>query len=497
MRTSYFEHFMRNTGRGAVVALVAALAAACGGGTSQSGAPASAHPLYSTGTITGFGSVHLDGKKFDTTSAKIMVNGQSATQADLHAGDVVEVQAHHDSNSGADVADEVDFRANVRGPLTSVDATPPADPSTHVLVVLGQTVVVSPDTSYGVDISPATVAGLTIGDILEVSGYPQANGDILAMRIERKPAGASFEVLGSMSKTDSTAKTFQINALVVDFSAASLQNFPSGGPADGVVVEANGATLGANAQLLASQVEALASHEMHAGVNDDAQYEGPVTRYASATDFDVADHKVTTDTSTIFVNGTAADLATPNIRVEVEGSIDSTGTLVASKIQFEHSATVRLRAQIDAVDTTATPNTLTVLGVKIAVTDLTRFEDESAGHLATFNLSNLQIGAWVEVRGTESPAGSNQLTAERIELLETQSNVELAGPVKMATEPQFTILALPVNTTGTTVFSDATGMSTTASAFFTGLIGKHADAKGTWDGTTFTALSATLANEED
>ena len=64
-------------------------------------------------------------------------------------------------------------------------------------------------------------------------------------------------------------------------------------------------------------------------------------------------------------------------------------------------------------------------------------------------------------------------------------------------QPQFTILAGPVNTTGTTAVSDATGMSTTASAFFTGLVGKYADAHGSWDGTMFTALSTTLANQED
>ena len=494
MRNNYFQHFMRNTARWTGVVLIAALVASCGGGTSPGGAPtATAAPLmYSAGTITGFGSVHLNGKKFETASAKIMVNGQTATQSDLHAGDVVEVKAHHDANSGADIADDVDFRASVRGPLASKDATPPMDPSTHVLVVLGQTVVVSPDTSYGVGISPASVAGLTIGDILEVSGYPQANGAVLAMRIERKPAGTSFEILGSMSKTDAIAKTFQINALVVDFSTATLQNFPSGGPADGVVVQATGATLGTQGRLLASEVEALGSQEIHAPVNADAEYEGPVTRYASAADFDVAGRKVTTNGSTVYRNGAAADLASPNIRVEVEGSVDSSGTLVASKIQFEHVATVRLRAQIDALDTTSMPNSLTVLGVKIAVADLTRFEDETADHLATFNLSNLRIGSWVEVLGSESPTGSNQLTANRIERIETQSNVELEGPVKTATQPQFTILAVPVITTGTTVFSDATGMSSTASAFFTGLVGKYADAQGSWDGTTFTASSATL-----
>ena len=126
---------------------------------------------------------------------------------------------------------------------------------------------------------------------------------------------------------------------------------------------------------------------------------------------------------------------------------------------------------------------------------MTRFEDHGAEHMSTFNLSSLQPGNWVEVRGSESPAGSNQLSASRIERVDTQTVVELEGPVKMATSPQFTILSVPVNTTATTAFSDATEVSVTASVFFTGLVGKDADVHGTWDGTTLTAQSAALSNE--
>jgi hypothetical protein len=490
---------MREAVHWTVMGLVATVVIACGGGGGSSNSmPATSTAMFSTGAITGFGSVHLNGKKFDTSTAKIVVNGQSGTQGDLHVGDVVQVKAHHDATTGMDVADEVDFRANVRGPLQSIDATPPADSSvTHVLVVLGQTVLVSADTSFGVGISNPFAGGLKAGDILEVSGYPKPNGDLVAMRIELKPAGTSFEVLGSASKTDSMLHTFQINALVVDYSAASLQNFQSGGPADNLVVEATGTTLGASGQLLASQVEALTGLEMKADVDADAEYEGPVTRYASATDFDVAGRKVTTNGLTVYVGGTATDLATPFIRVEVEGSVDSTGTLVASKVQFEHTATVRIRAQVDAIDTTMTPNTLTVLGVKVAVTDLTRFEDRGMDHVVTFTLTDLKKGDWIEVRGMESPAGSNQLTANRIERLQTQSMVELRGPVKSEATPQFTILAVPVNTTSSTMFTDAMGMNTNATAFFTGLVGQFADAVGIWNGTTLTAQSATLSNQQE
>ena len=497
MRNRGFEMLISNTARWTVVALTAVLVVACGGGSAPNSMPATGKALFSSGAITGFGSVHVNGKKFDTSHAKIMVDGRSGTQGDLAVGDVVQVQAHHDTSSDTDVADEVDFRADVRGPLQSKDTPPPTDPAMHVLVVLGQTVLVSADTAFGDGISPASVAGLTLGDILKVSGYPKTGGDIVATRIDRKPTGTSFEVRGAVSNTDSMHHTFQINALVVDFSTASLLNFQSGGPTDGTLVEATGAALGAQNQLLASQVEALTGEEMHADVDADAEYEGPVTRYVSATDFDVAGRKVTTTDTTVYVGGKVADLAIPFIRVEVEGLIDSTGTLVASKVQFEHGATVRIRAQVDAVDTTMSPNTLTVLGVKVAVTDLTRFEDRSSDHRETFKLSDLQKLEWVEVRGSESPAGSNQLTANSIVRLQTQSLVELGGPVKTATAPQFTILAVTVNTTGATTFSDATGMSTTATAFFTGLVGQFVDAHGTWDGTTLTTQSATLGHEQD
>lgn len=497
MKSRTMENMLRNRAAGAVIALLAALLVSCGGSPSSSTMPGTAKAMFATGAITGFGSVHLNGKKFDTSHAKIMVNGQTGAQSDLVVGEIVEVKAHHDDGSDADVADEVDFRTNVRGPLQAIDPSPPTDPATlHVLVVLGQTVLISADTSFGGGILPASVAGLANGDILEVSGYPLANGDIVAMRVNRKPAGTSFEVLGALSQTNLAAKTFQINALVVDYSASSLQNFPNGAPADGLLVEVNGAALGAQNQLLASQLEAISNQETHADVNDDAEYEGPVTRYASVTDFDVAGLKVTTGAATVFENGTAADLATIGVRVEVEGAIDSAGILEATKIQFEHSANVRIRAQVDAVDLTASPNTVTVLGVKIAVTDLTRFEDEGADHVSTFSLSDLQKLTWIEVRASQSPPGSNQLLANRIERLETQSQVELGGPVTVVALPQLTILRIPVDATGA-LFFDASGTSTTAAGFFSGLVGQYATVKGAWNGTTLVATSASLSNEWD
>ncbi len=473
--------------------VLTAVVVACGGGGGYGGSsyqPPAANmgpATVSVGSITGFGSVHLNGKKFETTSAAITVDGQAATQGDLHVGDVVEVKGHHDSSSGKDIADQIELHSNVQGPVTAVDAV------NLQLIVLGQTVIVSTDTSFGDGITPASIAGIAVGDILRVSGMANANGDIQATRIERKPAGTSFRVIGTAAATDATAKTLKINALTVDFTAATLVDFPSTGPKDGDLVEADGSMLGAGGELQATRLELRSGKELKADTDGESEVEGLVTRFASATDFDVAGRPVSTSSSTSFEGGTVADLAL-NVRVEAEGTVDSAGVLAAAKVRIERAADTRIFAQVDAVDATA--GTVTMLGVTVSVTAMTRFEDHSAANLSTFSLADVHTGDWLEVRGSESPAGSNAVVAKRLERRSAQTNVLLAGVVKTATAPALTILSVNVATTPATVFSDSKGAPTTSDLFFTGLVGKVAAAIGSWDGTTLTASQAALGEAE-
>ena len=67
------------------------LVAACssGGGISGTGNMSSGFAL---GPIDGFGSVIVNGVRFDTSSATFTAEGMPATQADLAVGQVVEVQ---------------------------------------------------------------------------------------------------------------------------------------------------------------------------------------------------------------------------------------------------------------------------------------------------------------------------------------------------------------------------------------------------------------------
>ena len=111
------QHLMRML---ALVAGAFGLAACSGGGDSSSdNQPQSAAqdvPVISSGAITGFGSVFVNGVRFETSGAAFTINGRPGTQADLRVGDVVKIHGHRDG-AGNCTADHIDFDDLVKGPV--------------------------------------------------------------------------------------------------------------------------------------------------------------------------------------------------------------------------------------------------------------------------------------------------------------------------------------------------------------------------------------------
>jgi uncharacterized protein DUF5666 len=464
----------------AVVAAAAVVGlTACGGGGSSTSTPQAAAqsvPVVSSGAITGFGSVFVNGVRFETSSAAFTINGKPGTQADLRVGHMVTVHGHRDDN-GNSTADRIDFDDLVKGPVDSVDA------AAGTLVVMGQTVLTDADTSFDDNIQGASLAGLNAGDIVEVSGMRRADGDIQATRIEAKPAGTVFEVTGVASDVDTAAHKLSVNALVVDYSAATVRDFANGQPANGDLVEARGNSVNAAGELVASSIE-LKREDDDAGAGMQVQIEGLVTRFVAATDFDVAGKPVTTNSSTRFENGSAADLAL-NVKVEAEGQLDANGVLVATKVQFKRQASSRIEARVDSVDAAA--NKLVVLGIDVTVNANTRVEDKGDQRVPNFNLGSIVAGDFVEVRGTELPAESNDVVASRLERDQPEDEVRLRGVVDAASAPSFTILGVTIQTDAGTDFENSSEGSISADDFFSDAVGRNVEAKGTVNGGVFTA----------
>jgi len=474
-----------------LAAAVAVLVAACGGGgggddNSTGGTvppPAATKTRIVTGAISGFGSVIVNGVRYDTSSAEIRIEDRVGTLAELEVGEVVRVEAEVDDRGGTR-ARRIEQHRLMQGTVQAVDA------AAGTVTVAGQLVRVDDDTSFDDSISQGSLAGVAVGDRIEVHGFSSSNGQARATRLERAGAGeVEVEVTGLVATLDVAAKRFRIGSLAVDYSTATLEDFGAAGLREGDLVEVKGREFLADGTLRAQKVD-KEDRGLEGQGGYEAEVEGLVTRFVSATDFDVAGQRVTTGAGTSFVGGAAADLRL-DARVEVEGSLDASGTLVASKVMFRHKASVELSAGVESVDVPA--GTFRALGLTIVVDASTRREDHE-GDDQFFALDDLRTGDWVEVRGYPDPAAAGRVIATRLERDDADDEVELRGPASDLQSPRFQILGVGIETTPSTQFEDE-DQDIDSATFFARANAQIVDVEGTWNGTSLIASDAEIQRE--
>lgn len=474
----------------ALVALLIGLSA-CGGGDSNGGAGPPPPPVTTTGTvsvgvITGFGSVYVNGVRYDTSGASVFMDDQAAAESALMVGQYVELKGH--SHGAEHHADVIRYHNVIEGPIASIDV------GAGSFVAMGQTVQVTSATSLGDDITPSTIEGLAVGDVVEVSGVVTAGGVIEATRVDIKPDGGPFDVTGYVSNLDLAKSRLSINALVVDYSSADLRDFPAGQPSQGDLVLVKGFTFSPDMSFVATRVELRSDDWLKAAVGDELQVEGMITDFASATAFKVAGRAVTTTPATVYEHGTAANLAN-DVPVKVEGTANAEGVLVALKVCFKETSTIRIVAQVGAL--LAAEGSMNLLGLKVATDATTRFEDMSTLQLRNIGFENLAVGNWVDVRGYPDPAGSNSVTATRVVRIDAADGVRLRGPFLDPARPSFHVLAVLVVTTDATRFVLEEGIRLTADEFFAQAPGDVVESWGSWDGTALTAARVEIKINDD
>ena len=452
------------------------LLVACGG-SSESTEPSGTSPIVTVGTITGFGSVHVNGMRFETSGATVTLDGERGTEAQLQVGQVIHVAGTRSRDGREAHASSIDFDDAVQGPVQSIDAT------AGTLVVLGQGVQTDGLTSFDDRFNPASLDGVAVGAIVEVSGFREADGMIRATRIEPKDAGDAFEVTGRVANHDSSARRFEISALTVDYGSAQLDDLPGGAVENGLLVEVKGLSF-ANDVLLATRVEGK-RNRMDGDMQ--AEIEGLITRFASATDFDVSGQPVTTTSATRFERGTSANLAL-DVRVEVEGNLRD-GVLHADKVKFEGEADLRVTASIGAIDAAA--GTLSVLGITVQTNAATRFEDKSDAQVRPFDVTHLRVGDFVEVRGSAGSA-ANSIAAARVEREDEEQRIELRGIATDVAQPELRILGVTVQTNAGTEFEGEDDGNISATDFFARAPGRLVAVDGRLDGSALVAREIEL-----
>jgi Domain of unknown function (DUF5666) len=375
---------------GALTVMALSVLAACGGGGSGGGgepvaASAWVEPSALTaavdvsGTITGFGSVIIDGVKYDDTQTSVSTDTNpaaptAAALTDLKLGMRVEGKLKNG------VMTDLVMHASLVGPVAALDAT------TTSFTLYGQTVKVSvtgatPTAFEGVQ----DFAGLMAGDWVEVHGTVDANKAIVATRIERKPQGESAKGLrvgGVISNLDTTAKTFKFNDQTIDYSTATFK------PAGAVPVNGAAAAVYSDQLPTAGVLKAKGIALSKPEEGKELRVGGRISAYTSLADFTVSGVRVNASTATL-EGGVAADVAA-GASVGVEGVV-SGEVLKATKLRI-----LKTPADVKASLAGQVTDWLSATSFKVRGTTV----DASAATFTGGTVADLGNSAWLLVSGT-------------------------------------------------------------------------------------------------
>jgi hypothetical protein len=466
----------------AITIISALTACSSGGGGDTAGG---ALDVTSSGTITGFGSVFVNGVRYETENARIIsadddsVILENPTNAQLQAvlgvGQIITVRGTRTDDSNG-VANTIRFDDELVGEITTVST---AD---GTFTVLGQTVSVTPDTIIDDSIIEAVRGGaeipddlrfgdlpetldqlLTAGMFVGVSGFPSQNG-LEATRIEDVSnlvgvgGGLEAEVKGFVANLDDLLGQFDINGLTVSYDASDLdaEDFGNLSLANGQFVEVHG-TATSSTTIDASRIELeddFVDDDFNSG---EIEIEGVIQKVAPGV---------------IVINGIEIRVndVTPfseGLRVEIKGTLQSDGSIVITRLQDESEDTVR--TEDVAVSADATSFT-TRLGLVITPSDRSRLEDDTIN-----DDDNLSVSAFLgNVAGKRIEARGFPLNGDtawtRLEVEDNNDqDCRLRGPVASINgTSSFTIedVNIDVSQVSDNNFEGPDGQSIGRAAFF-------------------------------
>ena len=202
-----------------LAALLTGALGGCGGGVGSEGTGS-----FASGTITGYGSIIVNGVHFYESTATLLDDeGQAVARSALALGMVVQINAGPISTAadGSSVA----LASNVRTQRALVGPVDAVDVAGGRLRVLGQTVLVSGDTVFDERLNGG-LAALLPGQWLEVYGFynPGATG-FAASRVGASGPSAGLRVSGTVAAVDAKAQTFQLGSQT--YSIAALGSGPA------------------------------------------------------------------------------------------------------------------------------------------------------------------------------------------------------------------------------------------------------------------------------
>jgi hypothetical protein len=426
--------------KSAIAALTAcALLTSCGDSESVAGIGGTGIVV---GVITAFGSVYVNGIRFETTDSNFEVDGNvSASQSDLSIGMVVKIEGPIDSNGTSGTAQSIAYDDDIQGPIeqTPVEVNG-SNGGQLTFSIFGQVVIVDKTTTQFKDTS---FNSLQVNDILEVSGFRDSNSHINASFVKRtevlEPGSSEVELKGSISQLSIVDQRFMIGPTIVFYNHQTEIETEGSTLANDLLVEVEG-IYQADQSIFADEIEL--EEDLFEDDVEEISLQGIVSDFNSLSDFTLNGQAVNASNAEFSPENGAAAIENGS-NIEVEGDIDD-GILFAESVEIR-GGEVEIQAQVSSVNVSqgsfelGFPNTV---GTVTVITDgQTRFDDESESNANDFSINDLLVGDLVKVDGiglTES------VLASVVKRDDDEEEVKLQGTVNGFEENVF-ITVLGVN----------------------------------------------------
>lgn len=421
------HHLMYTAVKWGTTGVVLSVLAGCGGGSSGGFADGGIRGTgASVGPVSGFGSVFVNGIRFET-DGNITSDDGISRENQLAKGMILRIEGEwQDDDQGR--ADDVEYDDTLRGP---VEVITPWDPVTRTATVrvAGQAVHLDSQTV----IRGKLVESLADGDFVRVSAWRLANGDFRASFVGLRAASGDpdfddlneVEIEGEISSL--TEETFVIGGVTVNYALEAIKFDDDIRSVDdlenGLVVEVEG-YLDADGVLVAREIGNDDNRRFRQGADDDIEFRGPITSAYQNREFTINGLTVRVDNGTEFDGGLQeADLA-EGLLVQVEGEFLSDGTVQAKEMKLREAA-AKVEGAITSGSIDSQDMTFEVGGVFVQATPSTLITDDNDDERLTF--SQLTGGFKVEIDGIEREDNRGNVFLEALKIERNEEDDDDGG----------------------------------------------------------------------
>jgi hypothetical protein len=323
----------------------AGLLSACGGGaggTSPTIAPTAA--TLSSGTISGLGSIIVNGVRYETVGSQVLDadDGSTAITTPLRIGMTVSVEQNGtDAVTSRPIAGKILVQSGIKGVASYTGST---------LTVAGMPITTDTSTILLDTTGAVTNLAALNNQSVEVYGLPQADGSFMATLVEAETGALNVQIVGTVQSIDTTAKTLALGTTAAPITVNYASIAPPSGLVTGAVIVVKSSTNATASNYTDSslQVRSATASTYVSYANNYSGTTGVHTErnelYGAVSDKALTYNGATVTGCTLKIQGMQVQASSATLcnnlnngtYVEAKGAL-SNGILNATKIEFEGS----------------------------------------------------------------------------------------------------------------------------------------------------------------